>query len=429
MMSRKRVKNLKWDKLDNTANLFPVIAHEGMSNVYRISVVLKEEIVGDLLKQAVEKVLPYFDIFKCTIKKGFFWFYFEENNAKLPAIKEEDTYPCMFINQHSNNNYLFKVSYYKKRINLEVFHALTDGNGALNFLREITYAYIRLAHPELMEQVSDTLAPETSLDKEDSYVQNYKSKQKKTYKTSKAVVVKGEKLPMNQFAVIHGIMPVADIKQAAKKYGMTINSYIVSAYTYAIYKSYLHGAPSAKPITIAVPVNLRPYFNSDTNKNFFVVVSSQFLPEKEEEYTFEEIATIVKKSLEEQINKENLEKLFSYNVSNEKNLMLRSVPLFIKKLAMKYVYMASAKANTSTVTNLGMIKTSEPYSAYIDRFQAILSMSHGQNIKITVFSYNEDMVLTFSANIRDNDIQKTFFRKLSEDGIKVSIETNGVYYE
>ena len=39
---------------------------------------------------------------------------------------------------------MFRVSYYKNRINLEVFHVLTDGMGGINFLRELTYQYLRL---------------------------------------------------------------------------------------------------------------------------------------------------------------------------------------------------------------------------------------------------------------------------------------------
>ena len=209
---------------------------------------------------------------------------------------------------------------------------------------------------------------------------------------------------------------------------MTINQYIVGTYIWAIYKSYLKGRTSEKPITVAVPVNLRPYFGSDTNKNFFVVITAEFKPEKEE-YTYEEIMEITKKSLADQTTKENLEKLFSYNVSNEMNLVLRAVPLFLKKIAIRHVYNASAKANTTTVTNLGIIKTSEPYTQYIDRFQATLSMSKGQNVKMTVCSFVDSLTMTFSASVRDHNIQRMFFRKLTEGGIDVTIETNGVYYE
>lgn len=424
----KRNHNLKYDKLDNTAQLFPVIAREGMSNVYRVAVLLKEDIDGTALQIALEKVLPYFDVFRCTMKNGVFWYYFEENKKEPPKVKEEYTYPCMYINPYDNNNYLFRLSYYKNRINLEVFHALTDGSGALTFLKEITYQYIRIKHPELSDKVKNTLASETSLDIEDSYLSNYKKKEKKTYKTAKAVIIKGEKLPINQFAIIHGMMSIADIKAVAKSHGVTINQYIVGTYIWAIYKSYMKGRQSDKPVTVAVPVNLRPYFGSDTNKNFFVVVTAEFKPEKEE-YTYEEVLEITKKSLAEQTTKENLEKLFSYNVSNEMNLVLRAVPLFLKKIAIRQVYNASAKANTTTVTNLGIIKTSEPYSQYIERFQAILSMSKGQNIKMTVCSYGENLTLTFSASVRNHNIQKMFFRRLTEDGINVTVETNGVNYE
>lgn len=61
-------------------------------------------------------------------------------------------FPCRFIRQNKNRNYLFRVTYYKSRINLEVFHVLTDGMGGINFLRELTYQYLRLVHPELAEK-------------------------------------------------------------------------------------------------------------------------------------------------------------------------------------------------------------------------------------------------------------------------------------
>ena len=66
----KKKNDLKWDKLDNTANVFPVIAGEGMSNVYRISVTLKEEVDPELLQQALERVLPWFDGFRVRLLPG-----------------------------------------------------------------------------------------------------------------------------------------------------------------------------------------------------------------------------------------------------------------------------------------------------------------------------------------------------------------------
>lgn len=51
-------REIKWDKLDNTAHLFPVIAGESMSNVYRISVTLAELVDPGLLQKALDIVCP-----------------------------------------------------------------------------------------------------------------------------------------------------------------------------------------------------------------------------------------------------------------------------------------------------------------------------------------------------------------------------------
>ncbi len=227
---------------------------------------------------------------------------------------------------------------------------------------------------------------------------------------------------------MHGYMSIGELKQACKIYGVSINEYLVAAFLWSIYQECLQGAPSKRPISSCVPVNLRPYFDSITMKNFFVIVSAVFHPKKES-YTFAEVVQIVAESLRNQINRENLENLFAYNVSNEKNFILRAVPLFIKNIAIRYVYHNSALANTTTVTNIGNVQVKEEYQKYIKDFSAMLSMSEGQNIKGTICSYRDTMVFTISSNLADTFVQRAFFRKLAEDGISVRIETNGVYDE
>lgn len=424
----RKEREIKWDKLDNTAHLFPVIAGESMSNVYRISVVLKEEIKQELLQEALEMVLPWFDVFRVRMRYGVFWYYFETNQKPAPEVKEEYRYPCQYISPNRNRNYLFRVNYYKNRINLEVFHVLTDGMGGITFLKELTYQYLRLAHPDLREKLGDSLCSDTSLNREDSYLKNYKKSHKKGYKTERAYLVKGEKLKPLELGIMHGYMPVKSLKKVCNGYGVSINEYLVSAFLWSIYQECLHGMSSTKPISSCVPVNLRPYFDSITMKNFFVIVSAVFKPEKES-YTFEEVVQIVAESLRSQINREHLENLFAYNVANEKNFILRAVPLFIKSIAMRYVYHSSALANTTTVTNIGNIQVREEYQEYIEGFRAFLSMSKGQNIKGTICSYRDTLVFTISSNLADVSVQRGFFRRLAQDGIPVKIETNGVYEE
>lgn len=421
-------RDIRWDKLDNTAHLFPVIAGESMSNVYRISVTLTELINPELLQQALDIVLPKFDGFNLRLRQGVFWYYFEENDKPAPKVREENTYPCRFIYQNRNNSYLFRVTYYKYRINLEVFHVLTDGMGGINFLKELTYQYLRLVHPELKGEKGDALTSSTSLNREDSFLKNYRKSSHKGYQTKRAYLIKGDRLNPGEFGIMHGYMQIPELKEVCHRYNVSINEYLVAVFVWSVYKECMNGMSSDKPVRVAVPVNLRPYFNSITTKNFFVMVSAEFHPTKDE-YTFEEVLDAVKTSLKSQINKENLEKLFSYNVSNEKIFIARATPLFIKNIAMRLVYTKSALANTTTITNIGNITVDDIYKPYVEMFHSCLAMSKGQHIKGNICSYGSTLVFNFSYDIADTSVQRGFFRKIAEDGINVEIESNGVNYE
>ena len=424
--SKKR--QIRWDKLDNTALIFPVIAGEGMTNTYRISVELYEDIQPELLQKALDIVLPKFNLFNVRLRMGVFWYYFEENNKPAPRVNEEELFPCRYIKPNKNNRYLLHVSYYKRRINLEVFHVLTDGMGGMTFLKELVYQYLRLAHEEFYDKVEDKLCDDTSLNAEDSFEKNYKKNSKKGYLMRKAYLIHQKKLAKGEFGVMHGLINIPELKEVTKKYGVSINEYLVGTFAWATYVQCLHKSPSKNPIRIAVPVNLRPYFNSNTTKNFFVMVGAEFHP-KEENYTFEEVLKINQRSLKEQITKENLESQFSVSVSNQKNKFLRMVPLMMKNLVMRFVYNRSAAAYTSTITNIGFAKLDPIYEPYIKRFRAFIAMSKGQSLKGCINSYQDTLVFNFTSTFSDTSVQKEFFRKIAEDGVTVQIETNGVYYE
>ncbi len=433
----KRLK--RWERFDNTAHLFPIIATDDMSNVYRISVNLTEKVDSQLLQQALNVTLPHFPGFNMRMRKGFFWYYFEENTKPAPLVSPEDTYPCQFIEENRNRNYQFRVTYYKKRINMEVFHALTDGMGTINFLRELTYQYLRLAHPDRFGERQ--LSSDTSLNREDSFMRNYRKKQPKPYKTEKAFLIKGDKLPKNHLGVIHGYLQMAQLKELCRKYDCSINELLVATFAYSVYKEYNLGG---KPVRIAVPVNLRPYFESVTTKNFFVMVSAELRPEDvsqngsaglvfdgsmSQELDFAAVVTEICSSLRSQINREHLEELFSYNVSNQMNILARAVPLPLKNIAIRSVFVGAALANTSTVTNIGRIKVEPEYEAFVESFHAILPMSKGQDLKGAVCAYGDTLTFTFSSRLEETHIQRRFFKTLAAEGLDVRVETNGEYYD
>lgn len=419
-----------WEKLDNSAILFPAIATDSMTNTYRLSVVLKEKVIGDLLQEALEFVLKRFPGFRQRLRKGFFWYYLEENDKPVPKVREEHTYPCRSTRTNDNNSYLFRVTYFDRRINLEVFHALADGTGGFEFLKELTFAYLRLSHEKLMEKLKGSFSEGTSLNRDDSFLRNYKKPEKFSYAyaVKKAFLIKGERLPYHGFGVVNAHLSVSEVKKIAHSYSASVNELMVALFIYSTYKAYKSGISEKRPVRVAVPVNLRPYFNSITTKNFFVMVSAEFVPTKPD-YTFEEIVQIASESLRKQITKENLESIFSFNVSGQQTVLARAVPLVLKNMGLRAIYGRSALANTTTVTNMGQIKVPEAYEDYIESFQCFLAFSKGQGLKLGIASFKDMLTLSFSTAFSDTTLIMEFLRKLSELGAVAAVETNGVFYE
>lgn len=61
-----------WYKLDLSAIVYPTLQRRDFSSVYRLSVLLKEEIKPEILQKAVDMTLPRFPTYKSAIRKGLF---------------------------------------------------------------------------------------------------------------------------------------------------------------------------------------------------------------------------------------------------------------------------------------------------------------------------------------------------------------------
>lgn len=418
----------KWHKLDNTANIFPIISNKNYSSVFRVSVVLKEEVKPDILQAALVKTLPLFSSFRVRLRRGAFWYYFE-NNKRQPVVEKEQTYPCAFINPKINNLFLFRVSYFKSRINLEVFHVITDGTGALKFLKSLTYNYLKIAHEK---ELSDTALKMPTVDVlsdiEDSYHKNYKKLHYSKCKSKNAYKLRGEKLPILTMSVIHGSLNVSALLEVCKSKNASITQYTSALIIWCIYKEYLNEQPEKKSIQVNIPVNLRQFFNSTTEMNFFSYINVGLAMSKSD-YTFDEILTIVKEQFRDQLTKEKLSGIISSNVDTERNAFVRFAPLVMKNVGVKIAYINSAKENTVVLSNLGRVEVQEEFRKYIDSFNAVISVSKAEPIKISVCSFENKLVFTFTSILKEAYLQRSFFRHLASEGIDITIESNGVYNE
>ena len=421
--------NIKWRRLDNTANIFPLISSQNLSNVFRISATLKRPVSEELLQQALEEVLPQRKDFQVKLRRGVFWYYFEEN-TRTPLVFRESTYPCRYIDPHGKQKYLFQVTYYDRRVNLEVYHALTDGLGATTFLKQLVYCYLQLERgAQTEEEPVDENGPEFKQgfflppDVEDGYLKHYKEIKQRSYSSQPAYRLYGNYLPWGSSQVIHGYLNLAELKKACKSYGVTITKYLVAVLIWSVHQEYLDGGASKEPIVVNLPINLRTFFPSETTANFFAVTMIGYLAKKPDA-GFEDILGVVARQMDKKIVKERLEESISYNVSNEKKWYIRATPLFIKAFALNIVFYLKSRAYTTTLSNLGPVTVEEAYQDDIERFHAMIGVARRQPLKACVIAYKDEVVFTFTSAFGDHNVQKRFFNRLKNDGIQVKIEGN-----
>ena len=421
-MHYKRRENLGWRKLDNYAKLFPLASTKEYMTVFRLSVILSDKINKEILEKSVKIALNKFKFFKVRMRKGIFWHYFEVNNKNF-IIEEEKDYPCKCINLAGNNDYLFKITYYDKKINLDVYHCLTDGNGAIDFLKEITYNYIEIRY---LNNITTSRLKERKIKytAEDSYIKNYDKKIKAKRDSKKAYNLKGETLSKGIISVTHEYMNSSKLREIAKKYNASVTQFLTTCLIYAIHEVGIKPDKSKKEIIIQVPVNLKKYFSSYTSSNFFSYIDVNVDTNKNS--NFENILKIVKSQFQEKLKQEELLKTIAINLKLSNNYFLRIVPLFLKKIVVEKVHKKYRKYNTTTLSNIGRIGMLQEYKPYIDSFLFLIAPEKIEKIKCTVCAFEENMVFSFASVLATKYVEHKFKEILESFGINVRLEGNEI---
>ena len=424
-MKEKKNHKLYWRKLDNSAKIFPISGGKKYSTVFRLSVILKENIQPEILKQAVQITLKKYKSFQVRMKSGFFWNYFE-HNPKEPIIEEEKDYPCKYINPKTNNNYLFKVTYFEKKINIDIFHSLTDGNSGTTFFREIIYTYLELCHPDILKKEERHIRKIEEYNTEDSYMKNYDKKAKSNASSKKAYILKGRKIKLGAISTIHQLIDLEVLKKEAKKNNSTITQYITAVLIWSIYQENYLKAKGKKPIKVCIPVNLKKYFASKTMSNFFSYITVEAEMKKDNLNTFDKILEFVKKDFAKKLVEEEIIKTMSANVKIGNNPFVRVIPLAVKKTLVRLSYIEIRKYTTITYSNIGRIGIIGKYKDYMEYFVMLIAPEPVEKIKCSSCTFENTMTMTFTSILDDNSIEKRFFQFLKEKGISIQIESNGV---
>lgn len=418
----------RWLRLDNAAKIYPAARNEKWSNVFRLSATLTETVDREVLRRALAVTMRRFPSIAVRLRKGAFWYYLEPV-AETPPIRHESSYPLIRMSKRETRRCAFRVLAYGRRIAVELFHSLTDGTGGLIFLKTLVAEYVEQKYGVTVPAEHgvldrrETPAPE---ELEDSFLQHAgtlsASRKDRTAYRLDGTPESGGFLNVTCFK-----LPVKDVLDKAHQHGVSLTAFLCAATMQAIQTIQRQAVPDPrrrKPVKVLVPVNLRPLFGSRTLRNFALYTKPEILPALGE-YTFEEICRVVKSKMDTEITKKQMSMQIAVNVSSERLMAVRVMPLFIKNLVMKAIYHSvGEKKSCLSLSNLGAVKLPEAMTPYVERMDFVLGVQATTPYNCGVLSFGDTLYINFIRNVREPVLERQFHQVLQELGLCAEVESN-----
>ena len=417
-----------WVRLDNAAKIYPAAMRRNWSNIYRQSATLYEDVDKETLSSALKVVVKRFPSIAARLRKGAFWYYLEQVES-VPKILDEYSYPLTFMSKKEIRKCAFRVIVYKKRIAVEFFHSLTDGAGALIFLKNLIAEYLEQKYGISIpheDGILDRLEKPKKEELEDCFLKNA-GPVPASRKDTNAWHMYGEASKNGFLTLTCFKMPVADCLNLAHKYNATLTAFITAVMMKALLNLQNKKVPNKKRqklIKVMMPINLRNLFPSKTLRNFAMYITPDIDP-RLGDYTLEEIINIVNHKMGLEITTKNMSSIIATNVNDETNPFVRLIPLPIKNIVMKAVFNSvGEKKSCLSLSNLGIVKVPCVMNKYIERFDFILGVQANASYNCSMLSFKDTVYFNFIRKSKDAELEREFFYILKGLGIKATVESN-----
>ena len=422
------LKEHPWYALDHAGLIYPPLLSDRVSAYYRLQATLDVPVDIPRLQAALDAVRRRFPYFQTEMRRGFFWYFLERNEA-TNLIAEDSRFPMQRLSAKKRGAYLYRIRVYERRVALEMCHILTDGYGAMIFFRSLLAEYYRLEGIETLydESVFDPAGTPEAEEWEDAFSRYASPGTPKPPRPSQAWHLPGLPLPVHTMRVITGSLSLSATLAKAKSYGATLTAYLSAVFLAALQDVQDADPRSAEPsrrlpLRLQVPANLRGFFPSKTLRNFSLFA----LPDIDTRlgrYDFADILARVKAIMALSFDAKELARTITRNVEAARHPILRAIPLPIKNVAMRHLYKARGEnLYTSLSTNVGQARMPPSFASRIERIDVILPSTPGLKTVAGMMSHLDTLSISFGSVIERSDLERAFFTRLVRDGLKVTVE-------
>lgn len=427
-MKSKCDKSLRWVRLDNAAKIYPAAVRKNWSNVFRQSVTLTEDVDVDVLKSALEVTVMRFPSIAARLRKGVFWYYLQQVE-QAPEIRPEYAYPLVFMSKEEMRRCALRVIVYRNRIATEFFHSLTDGTGALIFLKTLTAEYLQqkygLSVPNENGVLDRREAPKPE-ELEDCFPKNAGSVAAGRRDTN-AWHMYGEPMKDGFLNLTCFEIPLSAALDAAHRHHVTLTVFMSAVMMQALLNLQNEKNPTVrrqKPIKLLIPLNLRNLFPCNTLRNFAMYITPEVDP-RLGTYTFEEICAVIYHKMGAEITPKHMSSVIATNVNDERSPLVRLIPLPLKNAVMKAIFdSVGEKKSCLTLSNLGRVTVPMQMQPYIRRFDFILGAQAAAPYNCGMLSYGDSVYINFIRDTKNPELERHFFAVLQQQGLTATVQSN-----
>lgn len=417
----KSSKTAGWSRLDNAAKIFPSTSSKTDTSVFRFYCELLEPVQPELLQKALEQTLVDFPRFGDVLRKGAFWYYLESSDKTALVTPEADPV-CAPIYEGDNGTLLLRVSYFQTRINLEIFHALCDGTGALQFLKTVVFHYLKAAHSDRLAKdlVFSENTASFAQQNSDGFSKYYKKeKSPKAQRNRRVYNLKYRRGEDRRLRVTEAIVSAAQAVELAHRHKTSLTVFLTALLISAIHEE-MSLQDEKQPVVIMVPVNLRQFFPSETTKNFFslIDISYDFSRGTKE---FSHIIETVNHAFKEKLTPAVLSAKMNRFAAMERNFFAKIAPLPLKDLSLKCARHIENLHETAVISNLGRVSMPPELCPYIDSF-GVLASTLG--LQLCMCSFGDKLQIGFTSAFISTEVQKNFIRALTSQGVEAVVRSS-----
>ena len=421
-------RSLRWMRLDNAAKIYPAAKRRNWNNFFRISATLTESIDTGVLASALDVTARRFPSIAVRLRRGVFWYYLEEI-PKTPSIQPEKSCPLAHAPFHEVRQCAFRVLVYKNRVAVEFFHALTDGTGALVFVKTLLAEYLSeiygLSVPA-EKGVLGRLEEPSPEELEDSFAR-YAGDVTASRAESTAYHLTGTPERDGYKNLVTMMIPAEKLRACAKEHGVSVTELLCAAMMQAIGELQAEKVPNVrhrKPVKVLIPVNLRNLFPSRSLRNFASYITPEIDP-RMGDCSFSELCSLVHHKMGLENNRRTMRAKFAANVASERSPILRVMPLFIKNIAMKAVFDAVGECKSCLcLSNLGRVELPEVMVPYVQRMDFIIGVQARAPHDCGVVTWGDTVYINCIRSIQEPELEYRFYRVLHRLGLPVKVESN-----